>query len=366
MSMFRGLVLPLEDPDIVREIRAAAEKKHLAIEPNMIASLSLDEYESIRTDLERLANGRSLNDSVAPAPESAQTDQSTRSITTRLKDQKRITYALRLARGEQALKEAIQIGNIEVTSDLRNGVRAIHDITIPRTHMEVTVCGAVPPFAQAMGGKLVISFLGHPYVVSASKQTEGQLLAWSFDFPRLDPLLPNHGLLCISTKGLYSKHAPLYERAEFPGTTRPVRLRHLANTAGQTTTLVSEKTVRLAKRLVEQTHGTTQRGTVSQTYGSGGAKRHRIIDAAVALAKLPSKFAYAGIQRPVYGAYLVTNAPDVAWFNDTPKWLIPTNLQPAEASSEATDNWRRRYLRKAQDRAREYILTPTLTTLLLS
>jgi len=233
---------------------------------------------------------------------------------------------------------------------------------IPRVHLEVGICGAVPPFAQALGGKLMIEFFAHPDILRSSSQSESSLLRWSFDMNELEAELPRTGLLCISTKGLYANHAPLYERAEMPGKSRPVKLRHLANTGGQTTSLVSERTARFAGSVIEGRDGSN---TVSKLYGTGGAKRHRLIEAAVSRSGLPGMIAHAGIHRPVYGASFVANAPDVAWFNVPPDWLVDPNVTPVEYDARAAALWRKRWLARAESRAYDYALTPSLAHILM-
>ena len=310
-------------------------------------TMETDSIYNRRNELEEEASGRSLAD---------------RKSETSLKDTKRITYAVRLARGEHAMRGAALSGSLDFSPDVRAGVRAIHDIVIPRVHLEVGICGAVPPFAQALGGKLMIEFFAHPDILRSSSQSESSLLSWSFDMEALDSELPRTGLLCISTKGLYANHAPLYERAEMPGKIRPVKLRHLANTGGQTTSLVSERTARFAGSVIEGRDGSN---TVSKLYGTGGAKRHRLIEAAVSRSGLPGMIAHAGIHRPVYGASFVANAPDVAWFNEAPEWLVDPNVTPVEYDARAVALWRKRWLARAESRAYDYALTPSLAHILM-
>jgi hypothetical protein len=44
--------------------------------------------------------------------------------------------------------------------------------------MEATICGAIPPFAEAYGGKLLIAFLTHPEVIAATRNSESGLIGW--------------------------------------------------------------------------------------------------------------------------------------------------------------------------------------------
>jgi hypothetical protein len=307
-------------------------------------SATADDLLSRQIELERAAHGRSL---VSDADLED------------LKNRKRIIYAVRLARGERALV-AMEKGQTytALESDLMAGVRALHDLLLPRLHMEATVCGALPPFSQAFGGKLVVSFLSSPQILNATKKIEGELLGWSFDMKKLDKHLPAFGMLCLTTKGLYPGHAPLYNRATAPGKISAVQMKHLDNTGGATTTLMSQLTTQLARRVLEagridDTH------RVSNVYGSGGAKRHRAIEAACMACGLPQRLVMADIRRPVYGMEFVENAKSVSWLGDSPDWRVDRNIDEGEFSMRAVDLWRCRWLRRAQDRAQEFALMPS-------
>ncbi|MBU6152565.1 MAG: hypothetical protein KGR25_14025, partial [Chloroflexi bacterium] len=70
------------------------------------------------------------------------------------------------------------------------------------------------------------------------------------------------------------------------------------------------------------------------------------------------------IHRPVYGASFVANAPDVAWFNETPDWLVDPKVTPVEYEARAAALWRKRWLARAQCRAHDYALTPSFSYIL--
>ena len=193
-------------------------------------------------------------------------------------DKKRIAYALRLAHGEKSM-DAIAAGGDLMADDysLREGVRAIKDLTVPRITMEVTICGAVPPFSTALAGKLVIAFLGHPEIIKSTVGTMGSITGDVFEQSEFSDLMPDHGLLGLTTKGLYPFHSALYNRASVigpDGTQFP--LRKIGETKGATTTLLSSQTARLAQELLDE--DSVER--VSSKYGTGGAKRHRRLESA--------------------------------------------------------------------------------------
>jgi len=236
-------------------------------------------------------------------------------------------------------------------SHLISGVRAVHDILLPRVHMEATVLGALPPFSEALGGKLVISFLSHPAVVSAPMYSDGSILWWTFE-RELENYLVDSGALCVTTKGLYSGHSALYNRASLPGhlgsgIKDSLKLRHIANTGGATTSLISSQTAKFAWEIndldhtKESTDDTSQEFKgVSGDYGTGGAKRHRVLEHAARYCGFPSNSISAGIRRPVYGVQLVHNAPAVCWTGCEPAWRIkfpPVSCYTTDQSESLTE-----------------------------
>ena len=282
-----------------------------------------------------------------------------------LKDQKRITYALRFARGEYGL-EQLRKGALphDVKKLISQGVRALHDVILPRIHMEVTICGAIPPFSDALVGKLLVNYFVHPYLLSAPSESEGTLLSWSFNKEKLEKLLPKHGLMAATTKGLYAGHSAIYNRATVPGKDgRPIKLQWLANTGGHTSTLISTATSDIAKtvsRLMADS-----KAEISQVYGSGGAKRHRLLSQTATAVELSGNIVNAAIYRPVYGTKLISNIFETIWLKHDPNWLVDIYMKPNEFDLVAVRNWRDRWLSRAAERIQDYLLCPSLVEFLL-
>jgi hypothetical protein len=257
-------------------------------------------------------------------------------------EKKRLAYVLRLARGERAFTELAK-GRLPASDDalLREGIRAIHDLTVPRVHMEATICGALPPFSKALGGKLVVSFLAHPEILRATKGSPGEIVQSVFDVDRIEALLPDTGMLALTTKGLYPGHSALYNRATVPGVYEaPVALRKLGETRGESTMLVRERTARLAQRVAEDARET---GRVALVYGTGGSKRMRFLESAAVECGLPQRIVHAGIKRPVYGMRFARNIPDVVWRGTKPDWAVDPSVSAEDYSRRATKLWRSRW-----------------------
>lgn len=292
--------------------------------------------------LERQASGRSRSDE-------------------RLWAKKGIAYALRLAQGEEALRSLSERGRADdpaVKLGLRAAVRVLHNLSLPSIHMDVTVCGAVPPFTAARAGKLVVAFLAEPRIIDCPLGAKRSILGRLFEVEALKELLPDHGLLMVTTKGLYPRHSALYNRASVPGKGSSeceskeipeCKLKKIGETAGATTSLLGDETARLARLLQEKfpvSGGTESR--VSMAYGSGGAKRQRTIERAVVSLGLPADLASAGITRPVYGLHYVKNVAEVVWLGEAPEWSVERSLSPREYGARAKRIWQRRWAAKGQ------------------
>lgn len=265
----------------------------------------------------------------------------------RHEEKKRLAYLVRLTRGEVGFRRIAEgYSDEETVKDAKQGVRAIHDLTLPRIHLEATICGAVPPFSVGLGGKLTVGFLGDPRIREIVRSEPGSILASLMDVDEYLHLVPNHGLLAITTKGLYPGHSAQYNRASLPDGNGGRTLSKLGSTKGSTTALIGSLTGRLALEL----HASSSESTVARTYGTGGAKRQRTLEAAAVQCDLPKTLVHAGIRRPVYGVDLISNMGEVVWLLADPDWAIEADVPPDAYAKTATEAWRDRWLDNAKRR----------------
>jgi hypothetical protein len=259
---------------------------------------------------------------------------------------KRLTYLARLVRAELACR-GVSGGSFG------DGLRVIRDLTVPRTNVELTVCGALPPFGRLLVGKLVASMACHPAVRRFVDRDFGIITKGLFDVSVLDQLLPRHGSLIVTTRGLYPVHSAQYNGVMCPGRENLlVPLRKLADTEGQTASHISDRTLRLAIEVNESMGGMQ----TSRVFGAGGAKRQRILAEAFKKTGLPLGLGHASVSRPVYGASLVRNLDKVILFNDSPEWIA----EPYSSMSSSEDYveravawWRSRWSEQLQKRVGE-------------
>lgn len=260
-----------------------------------------------------------------------------------ISSKKRLTYLARLVKAELACAGL-------AGGSFGEGLRVLRDLTVPRTNVEMTVCGALPPFGPLLVGKLVASMACHPDVRRFVDRDFGEITRGLFDVSALEALLPRHGALIVTTRGLYPAHSAQYNGVECPGREgRRVPLKKLGDTEGQTASHLSDLTVRSAVAVNEAMGGME----VSRVFGAGGAKRQRIISEALRKTGLPLGLGHASIGRPVYGVSLVKNLEQVVLLNAEPLWVAEPYIEmsdPGHYIEHAVGWWRARWSRQLANR----------------
>ncbi len=263
---------------------------------------------------------------------------------------KRKAYLARLLRSLRAVA-AWRAGSEPQSGDTSAVVRAVRDLTVPRVTLELTLCGALPPFSRALVGKLVVAFAGDPRIRGICSSEPGQIMASVFEVAKLQEHLPTDGAILLTTKGLFPHHSAQYTRAELPREHSDLRvqMRKIGMTTGITASLMSKRTYRLARAFLALPF---QRRTVAGIFGSGGSKRQRRIEAAVISLGLPEAIIHPRLQRPVYAAELALNLRDVCILNERPRFSVSTSGARSYAR-EAQELWRSHWLPTARRRLTE-------------
>jgi hypothetical protein len=257
---------------------------------------------------------------------------------------KRISYLNRIFNGELALSEA----DLWNEKDVAAAIRAIKDVTLNRVHTEVVICGALPPFGNLLGGKIVAMMMNHPLVRATLDRDIGVLLAGSFDVLKIENWLPRFGPLLTTTKGLFPNHSAQYNRVRLPSGKSTLKLEKLGLTQGQTMSHISDRSMNFAVEINERMG---EKG-ISREYGSGGAKRQRILQSAARIVGLDTDSLYAHVTRPVYGTLFVSNSQGVVLGGESPEWK--DNYMPNQTTEEyetlVMEMWRDKWLSNAKRR----------------
>lgn len=217
--------------------------------------------------------------------------------------------------------------------------------------MDITVCGALPPYNHILGGKLVAMLMASPEIVRAYKQRyrDAESVIASSIAGRAIRRLPT--LVLLGTTSLYDVASSQYNRIRVPAATGSgedaIEFKKLGRTAGFGSYQFSSQTMQAAELLLAR----LRRGrTVNSIFGEGVNPKLRKARGALDAVGLSSdSLLKHGSSRIVYGIALASNFRDVLLgVAKRPKYLIPP--KPG-ATAGIAEYWRRRWVAGRIERA---------------
>jgi hypothetical protein len=213
---------------------------------------------------------------------------------------------------------------------------------------ELTICGAVPPYNEILGGKLIAMLVASPEVGNEYKRRYSNQPSIIASSMAGKPVFRSPELVFINTTSLYGQRPNQYDRVRIPcnlitaGSKNVIRYKYLGQTKGIGTFHFSEQTVKELSILVSQGK---QGQRVHSIFGEGVNPRLRKIrDGLDALGLLSDEILTHGTPRIVYGVNLVDNVTDyILGISKKPKYFLPRR-NAKEASDRITLWWLKRWV----------------------
>ena len=212
--------------------------------------------------------------------------------------------------------------------------------------LDITICGAVPPYNPILGGKLVAMLLcspeiGHAY--SRRYKNTPSIIASSMA-GRTVHRPPR--LVLLGTTSLYGERLNQYHRVQLPvgvaGTKTPIRYMYLGESIGFGSSHLCRETVHELELLLAH----SSRGRrVNSIFGEGVSPRLRKVRDGLDLLGLPSdRILNHGNRRLVYGVPLADNFREVLLgLAHKPQYSVPQkNLK--KATDGIAEYWSSRWL----------------------
>jgi hypothetical protein len=225
---------------------------------------------------------------------------------------KRAETVTDLTRGIRALTSLLSMEDLraslqqqpQVRRDLDAGLKKLWHYHMGFVAIEMSICGAAPPFGPLRVGKLIAALAGSREVIDAwgSDRPLGSIASTVFR-PEVRDAMPNPGPLVIFTSGLYPGHSAQYNRA-VSGPTRWVKL---GNTTGFGSFHISVDTARAIEKFNETVDGYAR---ITKAFGEGSGARFRSVGRALGRLGLPDLRNHE-TQRPVYALPLVESPQEV-------------------------------------------------------
>lgn len=214
---------------------------------------------------------------------------------------------------------------------------------------DLTICGAVPPYGEVLGGKLVAMLMTSSEVADEYHRRYKRSPSIIASSMAGRPIQRPANLVYISTTSLYGRRPNQYDRITVPvdriepGSSRSLRYEYLGRTKGIGTFQFGNQTVDEMKSLIEQT---SQGQRVNSVFGEGVNPRLRKIRDALDELGLPSNVLLDhGAPRLVYGVSLIENLADhLLGIDQTPKYVLKAKSTEG-ATKRISDWWFERWAR---------------------
>ncbi len=228
---------------------------------------------------------------------------------------------------------------------IRKHVKAIH---IGNDVLDISVCGAIAPYSELLGGKLVAMLLTSPEMVQLYTQRYGRaasIIASSMAGCRVSR---RPRLTAMATTSLYGVELNQYTRIRVPAVEvggkadRQVRFEKLGLTRGQGSFHFSAVTVDLIEVLLGQL---SDNRTVNSIFGEGVSPRLRKIRGGLEQCGFPvDEVLTHGSPRIVYGIALAANQREYLLGKAKhPDYLLPQQT-PVETTRQIGAYWTNRWL----------------------
>jgi hypothetical protein len=220
-------------------------------------------------------------------------------------------------------------------------LRRIKQEALASNVMELITCGAVPPYRQLLGGKLVAMLMLSREVVTDVKRRYGDRVSIIASAMAGRPIRRPAQLALITTSSLYDLGSSQYNRIKVETDRGVLAYRKIDRTESFGTMQFAPDTAH-ALSLVARLSDANRR-EVNNLFGEGTSPKLRLIRTGLeALGLHASSFLRHHSHRLIYGAALCANTDDVVLrLGKRPNYLLAPGREGTELLAE---RWRERWL----------------------
>jgi Domain of unknown function (DUF4338) len=227
---------------------------------------------------------------------------------------------------------------------LRTALHANKKSKIGTSIMDIIVCGAIPPYGELLGGKLVAMLMASPQVLRDYKKRYGNHPSEISSKVAARPIIRPAELVFLGTTSLYHVGSSQYERISVPtpsGST--IKYERLGYTEGYGSTALSGETGALLRELVYRSEGMRR---VNNIFGEGVSPRLRMVRDGLVAVGIPQEIVLRhSCPRIIYGIRLAANALEYLRGEvDVPQYYFSWS-SPDDGTLTIVDHWITRWLR---------------------
>lgn len=214
--------------------------------------------------------------------------------------------------------------------------------------MELNVCGAIPPYNEILGGKLVALLATSPQVIRDYRDRYSDKRSEIASRLKGEDVCRPADLVYVGTTSLYYVGSSQYNRLKIPGkifnSSHDVKWKELGKTVGFGTLHISKATTMC---LTEATSDGFSR--INHVFGEGASPKMRLMTMAIrelleADESDTKEFSKHAMSRIVYGAELASNTTNyLLGIDDSPHYYFDTNDYTGE-TQKIIDFWLNRWV----------------------
>ena len=227
-------------------------------------------------------------------------------------------------------------------------IKAIKSEKVGTVLADISICGAIPPYNDILGGKLVSMLLASPEIVEAYQKRYGESPSIIASSLAGKAVIRSTDLVLLGTTSLYGIGSSQYNRIKIPcnevggAEGEAILYENLGYTEGFGTIQYGNDTLNLLVKLQEQS---SKGQNVRSIFGEGVSPRFRKIRGGLEMLGLPSDVLLNhGNKRVVYGISLARNFRQyLLSFDKKPKYFLSKG-KPKLKTSKISKWWIKRWL----------------------
>lgn len=240
-----------------------------------------------------------------------------------LNAEERVRWLLRSEKGQSALRVAL---------------RCLKKRHIGTSVMEITTCGAVPPYSTMLGGKLVASLMTSPRVIRDYHERYNSSPSQIASRMSGRHITRRSDLVLLGTTSLYSVGSSIYSRVKLPPELGGIQYQFVGTTRGYGSLHISSRTYRTLQELLREHPSLAPQ---SSAFATGVNYKMRSIASGLSFLGT-DRLQQHGSPRRVYLIPLARNWREYLWgLEPEPDYLCP--CAPEEATEELVEFWKRRW-----------------------
>ncbi|MGG1695833.1 Druantia anti-phage system protein DruA [Bacillus zhangzhouensis] len=222
---------------------------------------------------------------------------------------------------------------------LKVAIRNIKKIHMGSSIMDITTCGAVPPYNTVLGGKLVSLLMTSPRVIKDYYEKYKAAISEIASRKKGERVIKPAKLAMLATTSLYYTGSSQYNRIKFPATNGEIKYSLVGKTRGFGSVHLSAKTYRTLQKLLKS-HSNLK--PESSTFSAGVNYKMRSISTGLGHLGL-RKLQQHENPRLVYLAPLLTNWKEyLTGIDSEPKYLYDME-NPDKETDSIIRYWKKRW-----------------------